>query len=296
MRLKIGSKTFNEDLKNLLESVEAETLQRSQNAIPTSLKSLADRREVKVRFMPLPVPGCLAVTQAGFEIFIQTAGDHVDDYTSKFLSGNDRLLPHRVRFTLAHELAHTYFYNTLNKPAAMVTPPDSLDDFDRLENACDLIGNRILLPAKLLKEFTQTNDIHDPAMLRKLADTAAVSARVVIRAIQFSESCLSPYSGIATVELQQGGYKLTELCKGTIFRNVFPKLQKGQWLSDWIKSTEFLPNGGQNSDIRFHRSEQDSKEEMHVFRARFEQAPNPSSRKNLFVTVGQFGKDHDILL
>src|SRR6266404_2692991 len=82
------------------------------NSLPISLKQIASARRVKnVIFRPLLVDGCLTVVNDGFKIYIRCKKEHSDEMQARFDSERELgPLPQRIRFTLAHEIAHTLFY------------------------------------------------------------------------------------------------------------------------------------------------------------------------------------------
>ena len=158
MRLSLSSKNYRQDITKLLDVVEGRALFHSKNSAPTPLNRIAQERSINVRFMPLPVPGCLCTASEGFDIFVQTNVKDAQSFLEKFLSGKDNELPVRQRFTIAHEIAHTYFYDLSKRPPYMQFPPNTDKELRRMEQACDAVANRMLLPR-----------FRGPSFLRKLS-------------------------------------------------------------------------------------------------------------------------------
>jgi len=286
MMLDLASKKFEADVARLLEMVESRALFHSKKLAPTPLNPLAHERSANVRFMPLPVPGCLCSTSSGFDIFVQT---HVKDskgFSEKFVSGNDNQLPVRHRFTIAHEIAHTYFYDLSKQPPSMQFPPNADKELRRMEKACDAIANRMLLPKLILEDFVKKNDPTDPNRLRELAGKSAVSPQVVVSAFGSSTGCLPHNSGIASVAHDGTCYRITSFAFGALLKTRFT-LAKGQKLSEWIGSQDFMPNGGTQSQVTFRRTAKTDKRTIYSFVANFEPVTIPSPRVNYFVSISQ---------
>ena len=286
MKLNLASKSFEDDVARLLDVVENRALSHSKNSAPTQLNPLARERSANVRFMPLPVPGCLSTTSGGFDIFVQTNAKDSKGFSEKFLSGNDNLLPARHRFTIAHEIAHTYFYDLSKQPPFMQFPPNADKEHRRMETACNVIANRMLLPRLILEDFVKKNDPTDPNCLRELAGKSAVSPQVIVSAFGSSAGCLPHNSAIASVAHDGTCYRITSFALGALLKIRFT-LVKGQKLSEWISSPDFTPNGGAQPQVAFRRTAKDDKRTIYSFVAKFERVTTPSPRVNYFVSMSQ---------
>src|ERR1700680_1309219 len=104
----------NESLLSAL-SAEAQTLSCNvaKNRFPVLLRPIAHRRRVtSVDFRPLLVDAMLTTHASGFRILFNSNGANPSELQGLFESeGRDQLMPSRLRFSLAHELAHTLFYD-----------------------------------------------------------------------------------------------------------------------------------------------------------------------------------------
>src|SRR5437773_9006451 len=65
----------------------------------------------KVIFQPLLLEAALAVDDNGFVVFARCDETSKEAYRVAY-QDQGRYLPPRVRFSLAHELVHTFFYDT----------------------------------------------------------------------------------------------------------------------------------------------------------------------------------------
>ena len=286
MKLNLASKSFEDDVARLLDMVESRALLHSKKLAPTPLNPLAHERSANVRFMPLPVPGCLCSTSSGFDIFVQASAKDSKSFSEKFLSGNDNQLPVRHRFTIAHEIAHTYFYDLSKQPPFMQFPPNADKELRSMEKTCDALANRMLLPKLILEDFVKKNDSIDPNRLRELAGKSAVSPQVVVSAFGSSTGFLPHNSAIASVAHDGTCYRITSFAFGALLKTRFT-LAKGQKLSEWISSPDFTPNGGTQSQVTFRRTAKSDKRTIYPFVAKFEQVTIPSPRVNYFVSISQ---------
>jgi hypothetical protein len=78
---------------------------------PTALGAMAREQRIKrVEFRPLLVEGGLIVESDGFIMMVRCDRDESDAFARSF-SGDETgaFLPPRQRFTIAHEIAHTFF-------------------------------------------------------------------------------------------------------------------------------------------------------------------------------------------
>ena len=195
-------------------------------------------------------------------------------------------LPVRQRFTIAHEIAHTYFYDLSKQPPSMQFPPNTDKELHRMERACDAIANRMLLPKLILEDFSKRSDPSDPNRLRELASKSVVSPQVIVSAFGRSTGCLPHNSAIASVAHDGTCYRITSFALGALLKPRFT-LAKGQKLSEWISSTDFMPNGGAQSQVTFVRTGKDDKKAIYSFVAKFEPVTIPSPRANYFVSLSQ---------
>src|SRR5689334_22350665 len=96
-------------------TAEAETLACStaKNEFPVLLQGIAERRRVtSVEFRPLLVEAMLTTHPQGFRIFFNSKGADACGLSGQYIRENrERLMPSRLRFSLAHEIAHTLFYD-----------------------------------------------------------------------------------------------------------------------------------------------------------------------------------------
>ncbi len=98
-----------------------------------------------------------------------------------FLQSNFRDTPGarlRQRFSLAHELGHTLFYDREN---GEIRPRKDSPRGDNLEHACHKAASMILIPSKVLNQELKRHPPADAGSVVKLANRFEVSMEVMLR-------------------------------------------------------------------------------------------------------------------
>src|SRR3954447_17198360 len=86
----------------------------ADGALPVRLPEIARARKVReVVFRPLLMDGCLGVRKDGFVIFVRCEPRNSGELKRAWSADHARyrLLSPRMRFTIAHEIAHTFFFD-----------------------------------------------------------------------------------------------------------------------------------------------------------------------------------------
>ena len=141
--------------------------------MPTPLGRIAKTRKVSsVVFRPLLVLGCLETVDYGFKISVNCEVARESDYQAWFTNAStEHRLPGRVRFTIAHEIAHTFLFDPSTTPPTDLTDTEDPGELDEIERICDQIAAELLLPKAIIRRIAteQSCDFMDPDSLRKLA-------------------------------------------------------------------------------------------------------------------------------
>jgi hypothetical protein len=156
-------------LQSSVEKLASDLLQiAGQYEPPVNLFSLFPHRRIlkAVPSKKLGTEGLLRVDREGFAIIYRPC--------------------HRVRerFTIAHEIGHTFFYNLQMSPPVRLSPsPFPLADEQRI---CDLIASELLMPRNSVLRVVERLEsegwrVSPPEMLMSLARTYSVSVPVVVR-------------------------------------------------------------------------------------------------------------------
>jgi hypothetical protein len=131
--------------------------------------------------------GALVPVAGGFELFLRDP-----DSRDLNLEAEEpqNLLSHRQRFNLAHEIAHTFFFRdskTIPAPINFAGNPRKLEDI------CDEVAARILVPSDLLRreirrELLGNCERIDADFVRAMVAKFRASPDVVINRLQMVES------------------------------------------------------------------------------------------------------------
>ncbi len=180
-------------LRTLLSKAEALACSSAENGFPVLLRQIAERRRVTgVEFRPLLVDAMLTTHPSGFRILFNSDRENPSELGERY-SGEcrERLLPSRWRFSLAHELAHTLFYDI------SVARPQVAKEFragggrtalENLELYCNKLAAQFLLPAQLLRVAFRNLPSVNAETIQDLANRAGVSVEVLVRRLGESSS------------------------------------------------------------------------------------------------------------
>lgn len=96
----------------------------------------------------------------------------------------------RMRFTVAHELGHTLFYNFATRPGRRVAPPDTEGEE---EDLCDFAALHFLLPAAWIEPEFKAHPRPNLQLVHFCASKYLVSPRVIVdRAAEWYAPRLAP--------------------------------------------------------------------------------------------------------
>ncbi len=226
--------------RQALEWAEKAALAAGASSKPTALGVIAKRQTVAtVTFCPLFVDGGIYLDDLGFHISVNCEASRCAEYSRRW--ANDPTgsnLPPRMRFTLAHEIAHTYFFDlTKKKPVSKVdyTNPRTLHS---LERACHLTASELLLPETILAETITRGDLLRPIELRKLAHNRRISPSAVVVRLAHLRRCTHPFGIILAVDTQITGGKIVALSRHYGY-SACPQLAIGALLSTSLDLAQF---------------------------------------------------------
>jgi hypothetical protein len=182
-------------------SLQADTLSctTAKNEFPVLLRPIAERRRVtSVEFRPLLVDAMLTTHPEGFRILFDSKGNDPLKLNEQY-GGESRqqMIPSRLRFSLAHEIAHTFFYDLSEgtpKLAKQFHSGGGRTELENLEKNCDKLAARMLLPTPMLKAVLRGMKAVNPQTLVDVAKRAAVSIEALVRRLSDQNTLLTdPY-------------------------------------------------------------------------------------------------------
>ncbi len=208
-------------LKSL--SVTAETLScnAAKNQFPVLLRQLAERRRVtSVEFRPLLVDAMLTTHPEGFRILFNSNGDDPTELQKRFQNESaSQVMPSRLRFSFAHELAHTLFYDLSDgtpKLAKQFRSGGGRTKLENLERSCNKLAGQMLLPTPMLKAALKRMEAINPNSLSEFAKQAGVSIEALVRRLSGQSALLEdPYfrGCIVLVKETKGEVFVTSIAK-----------------------------------------------------------------------------------
>lgn len=202
---------------------------------PIPLSEIFEQCHIKrVVFQPLLLEAALAVEDNGFAVYVNCGKHFQDQYLQRFSGAeqNGRYLPARVRFSLAHELIHTFFYDTKQWPCKNKLLARHFKEIDSLEAACNFGASQLLVPTRSLKKDTAQRDVLNIDGVRDLAKRYQVSMECLITRLDRLEDWTPKPGLIALLRRTEDGYRITAVAKSVAVRELFRSVSVGSRLED----------------------------------------------------------------
>lgn len=141
--------------------------QTNQFSPPVDLKSILHLRKIDTKVTSQNILGCsarLVPHHDGFKIIVRTEKEKKGNpWTKK-----------RRRFTIAHEIGHTYFFDLDKAPPSRLPGLENYSPSE--ERLCDMFASALLMPEKLLlKRYASFDNEHFLSILQKLHNEFDVS-------------------------------------------------------------------------------------------------------------------------
>lgn len=198
---------------------------------PIPLRPILESRRAEVVFRPLLIAGATATKNNGFRIYCNCETVDVKNWVARFENPKDegRTLPSRARFTIAHEIAHTFFMEFTKKGhlRSLFKPKN---DFEKreLEKLCDDGASQILIPKSLLKNRLEEGDPLDPEFLWKLSKEFRVSPDVLVIRLKKEKFWKStPGKGLFVIRFENKDPIIEIAVKDQVLNGIFPRARRG---------------------------------------------------------------------
>jgi hypothetical protein len=198
---------------------------------PIDLFKIArSRRILRLGLRSIVPKGLLIPAEEGFEVYLQ----HDRSVDLCLEQGEPRgLLSPRKRFTLAHEIAHTFFYDIDHgTPRQLASAPSGND----LEVFCNCAAARILVPTELLNAAHQKAVEIDIAFVQQTAIDFRVSFAVAVDRIS---QAIGPHPMTRCILLGRmagSDAEIRALCFGTGLLRTLTRPTPFTSLGDWLIS------------------------------------------------------------
>ena len=204
---------------------------------PVDLYALARSRHVKRVGVRLMVSlGALVPVHQGYEVFLQGTEAQELDIQASEPPGE---LTARQRFTLAHEIAHTFFYKGMDQVPVPTFRVKTRLEYRELEEICDRAAKRTLVPTRLLRTQVKAalgeSDQIDANFVRKMVSLFNVSYEVMLDRLQAAEpENLCARCILLAREEREGGPKVKACYMGLDLLSVFPPIQRNKSITNWF--------------------------------------------------------------
>jgi hypothetical protein len=223
--------------------------------LPTDLGAIAAKRRIRrIEFKPLLTDGSLAVDTEGFVIYVNCSPGDGADLTDRFSQdGTGSTLPrsllHRARFTIAHEIAHTLFYDLGASPPKEKIPLNHSNSVKSLEFSCNEIAGVLTMPELLIEREFRESGFLLPAELRELAGRSLVSSQALVRRFQDLRRLPHPEAIIVSATRSQTEWSIAAISRHYSLRHLFPEARLGTPLRSLITDPDFVLYGGERSEV-----------------------------------------------
>ncbi len=197
---------------------------------PIPLREIFPRCHVKkVVFQPLLLEAGLAVDDDGFVIFVNCDENSKEPYRLAFENTDQKgqYLPARIRFSLAHELIHTFFYDTKQRPYANRLDGTHPKEIDSLESACNFGASHLLLPTRLLKADTYKWNSLTADGIIQLSEKYQVSSECLINRLERLDDWTPKRGLVAFVRQDSDGHWIKAVAKSVAVRELFKNVCVG---------------------------------------------------------------------
>jgi len=239
--------------RNAIDSAEA-VIASIARSLPVNLRRIATNRAVRrIEFTPLLTLGGLAVCDDGFNIYVRCDIGQSADLTARLTEdGTGASLPpaisRRARFTIAHEIAHTFFYDIRRMPPRPKTHVNDGVSATKLELACNQIAGLILMPGAVVQRDFAKFDFGRPEELRMLADAALVSAQAVIHRFKHLDKLSHPEGILVSVNQDGADWTISAISRHYSLRNIFVGAKVGASIKALVDDPDFVLFGGETRE------------------------------------------------
>jgi hypothetical protein len=191
----------------------------------------------------------------GFEILVQCDSWEGEELTERWKadgtgSGLPAKIRNRARFTVAHEIAHTFFYDLSATPPRPIIRVEHGAAARSLEHACNRAASVMLLPEiALLRDFRDM-DWLDPESLARMADKTVVSKVALVERLRHLRRIDHPLGVVASIEYQFGSRPvIRSISRHYAFERMFPKACVGAYLEELVDDLDFCFLGGEQEVV-----------------------------------------------
>jgi hypothetical protein len=171
----------------------------------------------------------LVPVKTGFEVYLRDTNER--DLSLSAPEPTD-LLTVRQRFTLAHEIAHTFFFRlSESAPVPVKHTPSGID----LERFCDRGAGKILVPADQLSAALETYDSIDTATVIAIARRFRVSVAVTLERLAQARPANPMERCVILAQRNRPDAEIRTVYFGVGLLKAVPRPRPFTSLSSWLK-------------------------------------------------------------
>jgi hypothetical protein len=196
---------------------------------PVDLFKVARLRQIhSISIRPMIPRGGLLPIKRGFAMYVRGQEHHDMDTPSAEPGG---FLTRRQRFTVAHEIAHTFFYDLTQEHPA---PHSAVPRPTTLEAICDQGALFLLMPTQLLRRNLPDPQEIDIAFVRELARAFNVSLTVTLSNLGRISAASPAARCILLVRRVSDNAEISAVCFGTGLLRTLPRPARFTSLRQWL--------------------------------------------------------------
>ena len=191
---------------------------------PVDLETVAQDAGITVRYVPMIPEGVFAIEKAQAVIYLQ----------SNFMTEPSARL--RQRFTFAHEICHSLFYDLCRDPPSVLrgTPRG-----DSLESLCHHGAGQLLVPLEQLLTAVGTEGVSSVDDILNLTRSFDVSLDVMIRRIAKVEQSRSVDAAFVLARRDGSGeWRVSAAALDRSFRTFAAEPKIGMPYQDWVQQLD----------------------------------------------------------
>ena len=228
----------------------AASLGGSRDAV--ALREIAAARRVqRVEFRPLLVDGGLGVSRNGFVMFVKCNPEDAQDYDLMFKSSGGCDLPERARFTIAHEIIHTMFYDLSSTKPKPLLEASTEKELDSLEYACNYGANRLLLPKSRFESLLSSDRFSTASKVIDVSRAFRVSLDVLLIRLERTKVWSGGSGFVALVNTFSGSPVIERVAVERRAERLFQEARQGGDLRSVLSDSTLSVLGGRSERTLF---------------------------------------------
>lgn len=234
--------------RHATQKCEALALKFSEARPAVPLNKIAAECKVRdVVFRPLFVDGGLGLhPQGGFVVYVKCDRERAAEHRAEFDAGGYHL-PGRMRFTIAHEIVHTFFIDPQTPYEQLKQKKLHPNELNALEQTCDYAANRLLIPDIHFRRFLSGNNYLSAQQIIRISADFSVSPNAVISRLADMGSW-GGYSGnVAIVDFRHGDLVFDMTASDFAARQLFKDAVRGAAVRNIVFDPLLQAFGGNES-------------------------------------------------